>query len=43
MLATVLHLKIVLAVVRSRSPRTQSIKVLSHREEVRYSCWLIAE
>jgi hypothetical protein len=29
---------VVLAVIRSRSPRAQSIKVLLHREEVRYSC-----
>jgi hypothetical protein len=43
MLVTALQLKVVLAVVRSRSPRAQSIEVLSHREEVGYSCWLIAE
>jgi hypothetical protein len=33
-------IKDVLAVVRLCSPRDQSIKVLLHREEVRYSCWL---
>jgi hypothetical protein len=38
MLAMTLQLKVVLAVVRLRSPRDQSIDVLSHREEVGYSC-----
>jgi hypothetical protein len=32
-----------LDVVRLCSPRDQSIEVLSHREEVEYSCWLIAK
>jgi hypothetical protein len=39
----VLQLKVVLVVVTLRSPRTQSIEVLSHHEEVGYSCWLAAE
>jgi hypothetical protein len=43
MLAMVLQLKFVLVVVRLRSPQAQSIKVLSHHEEVRYFCRLIAE
>jgi hypothetical protein len=43
MLAMVLQLKVILAMVRLRSPRAQSIEVLSHREEVRYFCWLIAK
>jgi hypothetical protein len=43
MLVTALQLKVVLVVVRLRSPRAQSIKVLSHHEEVEYFCWLIAE
>jgi hypothetical protein len=43
MLAMALHLKVVLVVVRLRSPHDQSIEVLSHREEVAYSCWLVAE
>jgi hypothetical protein len=43
MLATMLQLKVVLVVVRLRSPRAQSIEVLSHREEVGYSCWLVAK
>jgi hypothetical protein len=38
----VLQLKVVLDVVRLCSPRAQSIEVLSHREEVGYSCRLIA-
>jgi hypothetical protein len=38
----VLQLKVVLAVVRLRSPRGQNIAVLSHHEEVRYSFWLVA-
>jgi hypothetical protein len=38
-----LQLKVVLAVVRLRSPRDRSIDVLSHREEVGYLCWLVAE
>jgi hypothetical protein len=43
MLSMVLQLKVVLAEVRLHSPRDQSIKVLLHHEEVRYSCWLVAE
>jgi hypothetical protein len=43
MLAMVLQLNFVLVVVRLRSPRDQSIDVLSHHEEVGYFCWLIAE
>jgi hypothetical protein len=43
MLAMALHLKVVLVVVRLCSPHDQSIEVLSHREEVAYSCWLVAE
>jgi hypothetical protein len=43
MLATALQLKVVLALVRSRNPRAQSIEVLSHREDVGYSFWLLAE
>jgi hypothetical protein len=43
MLMMALQLKVVLAVVRLRSPRAQSIEVLSYREEVRYSCWLVAD
>jgi hypothetical protein len=39
MLSMMLQLKVVLAVVRLRSPRAQSIEVLLHREEVGYSCW----
>jgi hypothetical protein len=42
MLAMALQLNIILVVVRLRSPRAQSIEVLSHCEEVRYSCWLVA-
>jgi hypothetical protein len=42
MLAMAVQLEIVLVVVRLRSPRAQSIEVLSHREEVGYSCWIIA-
>jgi hypothetical protein len=38
MLVMALQLKVVLAVVRLRSPHDQSIAELSHREEVRYSC-----
>jgi hypothetical protein len=38
MLALVLQLKVVLAVVRLCNPRDESIMVLSHREEVGYSC-----
>jgi hypothetical protein len=34
MLVTTLQLMVVLAVVRSRSPRAQSIEVLSDHEEV---------
>jgi hypothetical protein len=37
-----LQIKVVLHVVRLRSPRAQSIEALSHREEVGYSCWLVA-
>jgi hypothetical protein len=37
------QLKGLLAVVRFNSPRAQSIEVLLHREEVGYSCWLVAE
>jgi hypothetical protein len=43
MLVMALQFKVVLVVVRLRSPRAQSIEVLLHCEEVRYSCWLIAE
>jgi hypothetical protein len=43
MLTMVLQLIVVLVVVRSCSPRAQSIKVLLHREEVGYLCWLVAE
>jgi hypothetical protein len=43
MLSMMLQLKVVLVVLRLHSPRTRSIEVLSQREEVRYSCWLIAE
>jgi hypothetical protein len=43
MLAMGLQLMVVLVVVRLRSPQAQSIEVLSHREEVRYSYWLIAK
>jgi hypothetical protein len=43
MLVTALQLKVVLVVIRLRSPRAQSIKVLSHHEEVEYFCWLIAK
>jgi hypothetical protein len=43
MLAMALQLKVVLVVVRLRSPRAQSIRVLSHCEEVGYLCWLVAE
>jgi hypothetical protein len=32
------RVKLVLAVVRSHSPRAQSIEVLPHHEEVEYSC-----
>jgi hypothetical protein len=38
-----LQLKVALALVRLCSPRAQSIEVMSHHEEVEYSCWLIAE
>jgi hypothetical protein len=38
MLMMALQLKVILVVVRLRSPRDQSIEVLSHREEVGYSC-----
>jgi hypothetical protein len=38
MVAMALQLKVVLAVVRLRSLRDRSIDVLSHREEVGYSC-----
>jgi hypothetical protein len=37
MLTLALQLKVVLVVVRLCSPRAQSIEVLSHHEEVRYS------
>jgi hypothetical protein len=43
MLAMGLQLMVVLVVVRLRSPQAQSIEVLSHREEVGYSYWLIAK
>jgi hypothetical protein len=43
MLAMALQLKVVLAVVRLCSPQDQSIEVLSHHEEVGYSCQLVAE
>jgi hypothetical protein len=38
MLVMALQLKVVLAVVMLHSLRDRSIEVLSHREEVRYSC-----
>jgi hypothetical protein len=38
MLAMALQLKDVLAVVRLLSPQDGSIEVVSHREEVGYSC-----
>jgi hypothetical protein len=38
MLVMPLQLKVVLVVIRLLSPRDQSIEVLSHREEVEYSC-----
>jgi hypothetical protein len=38
MLTMALQLKVVLIVVRLRSPRDQSIEVLSHREEVGHLC-----
>jgi hypothetical protein len=37
MLAMAVQLKVVLDVVRLRSPQDRSIEVLSNREEVRYS------
>jgi hypothetical protein len=43
MLTMALQLKDVLAMVRLHSLRDRSIKVLSHREEVGYLCWLVAE
>jgi hypothetical protein len=43
MLVMAPQLKVVLAVVRLRSPRAWSIEVLSQCEEVGYLCWLIAE
>jgi hypothetical protein len=43
MLAMALQLMVVLVVVRLHNPRTQSIEVLWHREEVGYSCWLVAK
>jgi hypothetical protein len=39
---TALQLKVVLIVVRLRSPRAQSIEVLLHHEEVGYFCLLVA-
>jgi hypothetical protein len=38
-----LQVKVVLVVVRLHNPRAQSIAVLLHREEVRYSFELVAE
>jgi hypothetical protein len=38
MLVMALQLKVVLAVVRLHNLRDRSIEVLSHREEVGYSC-----
>jgi hypothetical protein len=38
MLAMALQLKVVLAAVRLRSPRAQSIEVWSQREGVRLAC-----
>jgi hypothetical protein len=38
MLPIALKLKVVLAMVRLRTPQDQSIDVLSHREDVGYSC-----
>jgi hypothetical protein len=43
MLVMALQLKVVLVVVRLRSPRAWSIEVLSQLEEVGYSCCLVAE
>jgi hypothetical protein len=43
MLVMALQLKVVLDVVWLRNLRAQSIEVLLHSEEVRYSCWLVAE
>jgi hypothetical protein len=43
MLAMAPQLKVVLTVVRLRSPRDRSIDVLSHCEEVGYSCWFVAD
>jgi hypothetical protein len=43
LLLLALQLKVVLVVIRLHSPRAQSVKLWSHREEIRYSCWLIAE
>jgi hypothetical protein len=43
LLLLALQLKVVLVVISSHSPRAQSVKLWSHREEIRYSCWLIAE
>jgi hypothetical protein len=42
-LAMALQLKVEMTVVRMRSPRDRSIDLLSHCEEVGYSCWLVAE
>jgi hypothetical protein len=42
MLVMALQLKVVLVVVRLRSPRAQNIEVLLHHVEVGYFCWLIA-
>jgi hypothetical protein len=38
MLETVLQLKVVHVLVRLRNPRSHSIEVFSHHEEIRYSC-----
>jgi hypothetical protein len=43
MLAVAPQLKVALVVVRLRSSQDRSIEMLSHDEEVRYLCWLVAE
>jgi hypothetical protein len=42
-LALAPQLKVVLPVVWLCSPRDWSIEVLSHHEEVGYSCWIVVE
>jgi hypothetical protein len=43
MLAMALQLKVVLVVVRLPPPPNRIIEVLSHHEEVEYSCSLVAK